>query len=743
MDTRILNADNVLLAALSGETVLVVVVKEGVQTTTKDVDIGRVHHTETPSTSTVGGGTIAAGREVGIKVALIDGEGSGSIGVTLHVSSLSLDNGHPHVAGIGDLVVVHLRVLRGSSPEPDGVLRLEKDTTAVVDVNLRVVLEVKLVVGNPEPTVLDVDGSSLGGVEQEESTLAVSVGLVGAVGVLGTSVGLQSGTSRATNAEVDIPETGGTSRRSSEVPLHHDGTRSSTLGLDDQVGELDIANIASLTNLEDGLGVGLVVEGSAVSHEKRPHLTDNLDLLVGRNLDSVGDDVGTVIKEDDLSSAGVVKETLNGSSVISGTVTLATRCLCADEAALVKALVLGLGAGEDIAVIGQETSRLGDATLGSLNSLAFTSVVGATLSVASNHGTTCDEGRVVTSVADGSVNTSAEVNIVQDHGVVGHGEVGLVQGVDTNGSVGDDTVEEQERAGSDGADATSRHINTNLSIVDGNLLHGPKPAPVEVDGRVAAVEGQVAGGELLVTKEGTVATTVEDEISHETTRAVVHEDTLLSVGSARVGVHVEDNVLKTSGLSNLPVDTSASLGTQVGDVNDEVANLTEKVVLVGVPVGTVILVRVRVDDSHADKAGSGLEGGNINGITNKLSVISLHNGLADHVSTGREVDEGRLGSLRVTAETATRAVGDSRVDGIGVISRSVTLGTIVHHVAEDLVGAVVSKDGSLATSHVGQPVAAVSASLQSTGGGGGCSRSNDPHGQERGREELRKAHLDD
>ena len=38
------------------------------------------------------------------------------------------------------------------------------------------------------------------------------------------------------------------------------------------------------------------------------------------------------------------------------------------------------------------------------------------------------------------------------------------------------------------------------------------------------------------------------------TGAIVHENTLLFIGSSSTDNHIEFNVLKTSGLSNLPVD---------------------------------------------------------------------------------------------------------------------------------------------------------------------------------------------
>lgn len=139
--------------------------------------------------------------------------------------------------------------------------------------------------------------------------------------------------------------------------------------------------------------------------------------------------------------------------------------------------------------------------------------------------------------------TSSHVDIVKDEGAVGTSLGSDVAGVDTDGRVADLGVQEENRAHSLGGDAGG-HIQTDLAVVDGDVLESPSPVPVHEDGSVASVEGQVAGGELLVAKESTVTATVEGQIAHETSRAIVHEDTLLRIGRGGVGVHVENNVLQ-------------------------------------------------------------------------------------------------------------------------------------------------------------------------------------------------------
>jgi hypothetical protein len=146
---------------------------------------------------------------------------------------------------------------------------------------------------------------------------------------------------------------------------------------------------------------------------------------------------------------------------------------------------------------------------------------------------------------------------------------------------------------------------------------------------LTVVESQVARSELLVAKEGSVFAAVECQVGHETTRSIVHEDTLLSICCSSVGAHVEDNVLKRSSLSNLPMDTSASSDRHSRGVDDEVADLTEEIVLVRIPVDTSISIRITIDQSNASKASSSLDSWYRNGITNELGIVKLDKGCAD------------------------------------------------------------------------------------------------------------------
>lgn len=66
------------------------------------------------------------------------------------------------------------------------------------------------------------------------------------------------------------------------------------------------------------------------------------------------------------------------------------------------------------------------------------------------------------------------------------------------------------------------------------------------------VDDNVLDGELLVSEPHGVLSTVEDEVSHVSTTAVLLPDTLV-VGA---GSHVEDKVDEGSSLGDLPMQTS-------------------------------------------------------------------------------------------------------------------------------------------------------------------------------------------
>jgi hypothetical protein len=57
----------------------------------------------------------------------------------------------------------------------------------------------------------------------------------------------------------------------------------------------------------------------------------------------------------------------------------------------------------------------------------------------------------------------------------------------------------------------------------------------------------------------------------------------LGIGGSSIGAHIEDNVLQRSCLGNLPVNSCSYSDGHSRGIDDEVANLAEEVVLIGIP----------------------------------------------------------------------------------------------------------------------------------------------------------------
>jgi hypothetical protein len=112
---------------------------------------------------------------------------------------------------------------------------------------------------------------------------------------------------------------------------------------------------------------------------------------------------------------------------------------------------------------------------------------------------------------------------------------------------------------------------------------------------------------LLIAEESTVVASIESQVTHKATRAIVHEDSLLLVIRTTTLNHVEDDILQAGGLSDLPMNASASRHGKTSEVDDKIADLAVEVVLVGVPVDTTSSIRVRVDDSNTLEVGAWLE----------------------------------------------------------------------------------------------------------------------------------------
>lgn len=273
---------------------------------------------------------------------------------------------------------------------------------------------------------------------------------------------------------------------------------------------------------------------------------------------------------------------------------------------------------------------------------------------------------------------ASEVDVVEDQGAARLGDTLSVEGGDdTLGGVLDLAVEDHD--GTDSlVESSVGHVQSDTAVVDGQGLEGPGPVPVHEDGGVAVVEGQIASGELLVAEESTVVTAVEDKVGHEATGAVVHEDTDLLVGVSAALDHLEADVLQAGGLGNLPVDAGSLALVETGQVDNEVADATEEVVLVGVPVAAVVLVGVGVNDSDSLERRGGLNDGHVEGISHDLGIVVLDDRLGDDIGARREVDKSRSSCGRVTALSTAASRGDGHVDSGRVVRAPVTYPLLVY-----------------------------------------------------------------
>lgn len=360
--------DHVGLAVVALDTVLVVILEEGVHARTIDKDVLRVQNTNTPSLLI----ELGSLSKIWITVLSVDWEWHRRIRVGLEVWRLSLEMSDVNVLCLGNLVVVKDRVLTGSSPHPNWAwVGLNEDTTAVVDVDLAVVLEIELVVGNPEPAVLNIDRASWSNVEEQECNFTVRVWWSKNLWSLLAGVGLQLSAGRTTNTEVHIPKTVSALLGCAQVPLHKDGTWLWTKSLKDELRDLNAANLAWVTDAKDWLWVCLILEeGVSTGHDEWPELSSDADVVW--NLDGRGDNVSTVVEVDDVGSTiGSVEDGLNGGSIVGDTITLGTCSLDRLECLDWLELILWLGLGKHLSISVEHGSWLGGNISRTLNSTAI------------------------------------------------------------------------------------------------------------------------------------------------------------------------------------------------------------------------------------------------------------------------------------------------------------------------------------------------------------------------------------
>ena len=125
----------------------------------------------------------------------------------------------------------------------------------------------------------------------------------------------------------------------------------------------------------------------------------------------------------------------------------------------------------------------------------------------------------------------------------------------------------------DRTDRRRGHVDPDLAIVDVQILVSPTPVPELVDGDVLVVECQVAHRVLLVAKTCTGLASVEDQIGHDATAALFHEDA--NVVIFWTSGQLEDAVLDRSCLRRGPMER-VDLPGHICGVEDHVADLAEE-----------------------------------------------------------------------------------------------------------------------------------------------------------------------
>ena len=136
---------------------------------------------------------------------------------------------------------------------------------------------------------------------------------------------------------------------------------------------------------------------------------------------------------------------------------------------------------------------------------------------------------------------------------------------------------------------------------------------------------------------------------------------------------------KSMGSENL-LDTGARITRTY--IDDKVSDLAIEIVLVGVPIGAFVVVRVRVDNGDTSEAGRCFDCGNCNRIADKLGVIILNQWLADEIGSRWKVNESWGHGTGVAALTAAVAITDGGIDCCGVIGVTVTSCAIVLDIAK-------------------------------------------------------------
>jgi hypothetical protein len=106
------------------------------------------------------------------------------------------------------------------------------------------------------------------------------------------------------------------------------------------------------------------------------------------------------------------------------------------------------------------------------------------------------------------------------------------------------------------------HLKADLAVIDLNPVVQEVPAPMLRNGSSALVEAAALDGELLITYPHTLLATPEAQIGHVPSRAILHEDALLSgLGAVfRPSSKLEVHVPETGSLCDLVMDARTLCG---------------------------------------------------------------------------------------------------------------------------------------------------------------------------------------
>lgn len=152
---------------------------------------------------------------------------------------------------------------------------------------------------------------------------------------------------------------------------------------------------------------------------------------------------------------------------------------------------------------------------------------------------------------------------------------------------------------------------------------------------------------------------------------ILDEDAL--VLRARALTHMNHDILNAGRLRGGPVNPSCRRGRgDIGQVKNEVPNLTEEHIRRTPALVTIALVLITIDQAHAGEAGSRLNDSRRIGIANQLSVIIINDRRRNQISSSGEINNGRSGGRGLAARRPEpAAIADGLVDRRGVISHTI------------------------------------------------------------------------